>query len=245
MVQIVLLILSLLIVGLVLFYQRAVKNMADMMAARDKSYEEEKGKNIATKEDIAEITKQIENVKAEISFENQRKKEYIDERKKHLVNVLYYAEKIQMVRNRLFIYARNADLKKKLYELIDEVNCSHLEMTHESDLIIAEYYDIEDIKVLTILVDTTSKFTAEIVTIAHNVVVELNKYWLARENADKFPSHSSQYLTCATDATNKAAALAEAPMEYKDEMKEAVNNYIVWLHRLIGMGLNYRYELKK
>ena len=144
--QIISLVLSLFIVGLVFFYQRTVENLADLYAARDKSYEEEKGKNIATKEDIAEITKQIENVKAEISFENQRKKEYIDERKKHLVNVLYYAEKIQMSQNRLFIYARNADLKKNLYDLIDEVNISHLEMTHESDLIIAEYYSIVTVR---------------------------------------------------------------------------------------------------
>ena len=205
---------------------------------------EEKGKNIATKEDIAEITKQIENVKAKISFENQRKKEYIDERKKHFVNVLYYAEKIQMSQNRLFIYARNADLKKNLNDLIDEVNISHLEMTHESDLIIAEYYGIEDIEVLTTLVDMSSKFAAEIVTLAHNVVVEINKYWLARENADKFPEQSGQFLTYASEATNKAATLAEAPMVYQEKMRNAINNYIVWLHQLIGKGLNYRYELK-
>ena len=52
-------------------FERIGKNNADILQNREKEYESEKGKNLATKEDIEEITEKIEQVKAEISFKNQ------------------------------------------------------------------------------------------------------------------------------------------------------------------------------
>lgn len=49
--------------------------------AFSKSYFSEKGKNLATKEDIGLITKEIETVKNEISFSVQRKNEFLKEKK--------------------------------------------------------------------------------------------------------------------------------------------------------------------
>lgn len=46
-----------------------------------KSYFTEKGKNLATKEDIGIITREIETVKNEISFSTQRKIEFLREQK--------------------------------------------------------------------------------------------------------------------------------------------------------------------
>lgn len=57
--------------------------------SRKKAYNEEKGKNLATKEDIDEITEIIESVKNEISFESQRKHTFIEQRTNRFVNVLY------------------------------------------------------------------------------------------------------------------------------------------------------------
>ena len=48
----------------------------------------QKGKNLATKKDIEEITKKIETVKNEISFHSQRKLEYIKEKKKAALDFL-------------------------------------------------------------------------------------------------------------------------------------------------------------
>ncbi len=48
----------------------------------------QKGKNLATKKDIEEITKKIETVKNEISFHSQRKHEYIKEKKKAALDFL-------------------------------------------------------------------------------------------------------------------------------------------------------------
>ena len=44
-------------------FEQIGKNLADIFQNREKEYEAEKGRNIATKEDIEEITEKIEQVK--------------------------------------------------------------------------------------------------------------------------------------------------------------------------------------
>lgn len=51
-----------------------------------KSYTSEKGKNLATKNDIGDITKEIEQVKNELSFKNQNKRDWFLESKKNLLD---------------------------------------------------------------------------------------------------------------------------------------------------------------
>lgn len=68
------------------------KNAAQKEDIRDIQYESKKGANLATKEDIKEITEQIETVKNEVSFENQRKHEFIKERTERLLKILCLTE---------------------------------------------------------------------------------------------------------------------------------------------------------
>ena len=53
-----------------------------------KSYFKEKGKNLATKEDIGEITSKVENVKSEIELLTHRKMTFEDENDNHLLNFM-------------------------------------------------------------------------------------------------------------------------------------------------------------
>lgn len=53
-----------------------------------KSYFVEKGKNLATKEDIGEITKEIETIKNEIDINSQRKLTYYFDKKKAAIDFL-------------------------------------------------------------------------------------------------------------------------------------------------------------
>ncbi len=50
-----------------------------------KSYIQEKGKNLATKDDIGKITEEIEKVKNEFLFQGQKKSDLFFERKKNLI----------------------------------------------------------------------------------------------------------------------------------------------------------------
>lgn len=59
-----------------------------------KEYLKEKGKNIATKEDIEQITEKIENVKNELSYKNQQKIEWNENTKKLLLD--FYSNYINL-----------------------------------------------------------------------------------------------------------------------------------------------------
>jgi len=50
------------------------------------SYARKKGENLATKEDIEEITRKIESVKVAISFEKEREKQFLDTKQQLLMN---------------------------------------------------------------------------------------------------------------------------------------------------------------
>lgn len=55
-----------------------------------KSFIQEKGKNLATKEDIGKITEEIEKVKNEFSFQNQKTSDLFFERKNNLIKFYDY-----------------------------------------------------------------------------------------------------------------------------------------------------------
>lgn len=222
-----------------------MQRMADLFTERDLAYEAEKGKNFATKEDIEGITKQIETVKNEISFTTQRKKDYIVERKRHLFNLLYYAEKISNGQNSLQLYARSASEYKALYALIDRTNDTILEMTHEFHILFAEYEDFEKEKEISNLVDNCSLLVAEIVTVAHNVAITLRQSQKCADEADKNDMHNSYYMQQALELKTKAISLVKEPLTHKEPVANAINEYVIWLKGLFGQGLNFEYNLAK
>ena len=87
------------------------------------SYFKEKGKNLATKEDVKQITNDIEQIKNEISFRNLRENDFLQERKNKLmsfipsgithknliIKVLYAFDRVDD-----FVYIR--DLYNSIYE---------------------------------------------------------------------------------------------------------------------------------
>lgn len=85
------------------YVKRKVNNLATKEDIREISYEKIKGENLATKEDIKEITKNIESVKSEFQ-------KYIDEHK----------IKFEKLHESRFDYI--TELYKKLLEIYKEVN---------------------------------------------------------------------------------------------------------------------------
>lgn len=56
----------------------------------------EKSKNLATKEGIEQITESIKKIKDEITYENPRNHNAIQEREMRFLNVLHIAESIRL-----------------------------------------------------------------------------------------------------------------------------------------------------
>lgn len=69
--------------------------------SRKKAYNEEKGKNLATKEDIAQITKEIETVRNEISAQKQRETDYLYKRNECFVSYLNCLDELDLYRMKI------------------------------------------------------------------------------------------------------------------------------------------------
>lgn len=117
------------------------KNAAQKEDLRDIQYESKKGENIATKEDIKEITAQIEAVKKEISFEKQRRHEFIKQRTERLLKILYLTEKLNEQQGILLYNLYDKHSSQRLLSLIEQINGTLLSFLHECRII---YVTVED-----------------------------------------------------------------------------------------------------
>ncbi|MEE0423719.1 MAG: hypothetical protein UDO44_09945 [Prevotella sp.] len=111
------------------------KNAAQKEDVRDIQYESKKGENIATKEDIKEITSRIETVKNEISFEKQRRHDFINQRTERLLKILHFTEKLNEQQGILLYALYDKHSSKRLLSLIEQINGTLLSFFNSSLII--------------------------------------------------------------------------------------------------------------
>lgn len=228
------------------FSKRKGENAADIDDNLKKFYEAEKGKNLATKEDIRAITSEIENVKDEISFEKQRHHDFIKEREKRFLNILFHAETIANTINRLYVYGHNTQDASKVTSLIDEISRVTLLMRQESTVCIAAYPDVigKD-KSMTLLVDNIQLLSAELLTRANNVANNIAGYKFmfdkAQHEEGKQQNDTIKNVMFIGIQNNK---LLDEPLQYKDDVNHAIDQYVLWLSRLYKKGLAIRYKVE-
>lgn len=240
-------ILNVIFIFCVFYVKKHIAHFVEVQFQKDKSYQAEKGKNLATKEDIKEITANIETVKNEISFEKQRNHDFIKERERRLLNILFYAETIANSINRLYVYGHNNQDASRVHILIDEISKTALLMRQESSVCIAAYNNvIGDDKSMTKLVDDIQLLSAELLTKANNVA---NNIAMFRQMFDKVQNEEGKNKD---DAFAKAMMigwqnnqLLDEPLKYKDIVNKDINQYLLWLNRLYisGLAINYKVEL--
>lgn len=225
-------------------FEQIGKNLADIFQNREKEYEAEKGRNLATKEDIEEITRKIEQVKSEISFKNQWQHEHIQKREERLIRILYLANRISMTQNRIIIKSRNAYNVDKLFALIDEIDTYAVELTNEGNMLIADYSQFSDINPATHLTDTAVLYAAELSCLANNVANSLQGSDFFKNRAlEKEDAVSVKEMQNSILMNQQAQNYVAAPLKYKDAIKEAIENYILWLEQLYGKGVIANYQI--
>ena len=79
------------------YLAKKAQNYADKEDARRISYEQERGRNLATKDDIDTVIKELEKVKSEISLIEQRKHNLIEKRNENLFGIVEAAERIRIM----------------------------------------------------------------------------------------------------------------------------------------------------
>ena len=130
------------------YFSKKGENAAIVEDSRNIGYESKKGENLATKEDIEELTRKIEIVKNEISFENQRKHEFINQRTKRLLNILHHTEKLNEYQAILLYALYDKNSSERLIRLIEQINETLLDFLHECRIV---YITIEDKKLTDII----------------------------------------------------------------------------------------------
>lgn len=240
-----LILLLIILVGLSQIYlqkhvEQIAKNNADILQNRAKEYEAEKGRNLATKEDIEDITQKIEQVKSEISFKNQWEHDHIIEREKRLIHILYLAQKISMAQNRILVMARNAYNVNKLFDMVEELHTYAVDLSHEGNLLIVGFRNLQDINPATHLVDTLARYAGELSCLANNVANLLqgsDTYkGMALDGKDSTIAGAENSLRLSLSLTKQAQELTMKPLQFKEDSSKAIEEYILWLEKKYGEG---------
>lgn len=221
----------------VLFMHRTIKNLSDLLTARKKEYESEKGRNLATKEDIAEITKSIEEVKSSVAISSQRRYEQKKEQEKLLIDILRDANEVAVSRNKLMYYQYDTTSRARLDALVDSINDCLIRLAYESNLAEA-YVDAEGIhRVINQLEAAVSAFGIEICVDATNSATFISQIIESNENALS-PGQSKEAI--ATWVLNNKQAkdnlekLKARTFDNKEKLQKAIAEYRLWLKDLYG-----------
>ena len=185
---IIIILLNSLSIWLSHYLGRSGHNAAEKKDIKEISYLSESGKKLATKEDIEEITHKIETIKNEVSFENQRKHQFIEERTNSLLRILRYAEEIRNLHSQLlFLLYDETDLSN-LTEIIKETDKVLTDLGHECRITAVTTNDQALIAAIYNLLDTSQLYGAHFchsgnvhISYAHQLKTNLELYKTIRE----------------------------------------------------------------
>lgn len=243
---ILILLMQLCLLWLGAFSKRKGENAADIDDNREKYYEAEKGKNLATKEDIEQITKSIEKIKTEISYENLRKHNAIQERERRFLNVLHIAENIQMQQAIVYYSMYQMENAAVMNTAIKETSKLLVELNHEYRLIISSYKDVSALQNLTNMVEHLRSYATEICVAATNAASFMTS-WKSFMDIFSQNSDNSVRNTALQQAAKNKEGLDkyrdEIVFDEKDKVVDAISDYVVLLRRLFNVDFNINYEV--
>lgn len=208
------------------------KNAAQKEDLRDIQYESKKGENIATKEDLKEITAQIEAVKKEISFEKQRRHEFIKQRTERLLKILYLTEKLNEQQGILLYALYDKHSSKRLLSLIEQINRTVLSFLHECRIVYVTVEDKDLTSRITNLIKDAQTYAGYMCYIASNAASHLTNWEdflvLAEKN-----DNATQLLNEAIKSQNSVEQIRKEFENNISDKKEALyESQIKYLSKL-------------
>ena len=216
--------------------KRLGENNADILQNRIKEYESEKGKNLATKEDIAEITKKVEDVKTEISLSKQKRYEQLAEQERVLLGILNEALQVSQSQNKIILYLYDTSSRKRYDALVENVNDTLTRFYHLCNLavICVPFDDIENvIKDLSIAV---TYLGTQVNVIATNAAILVEQYNKQIDYAMDHVEGESKvtWFNASLQTKQQLEAMREKPIDGKDALRAAIEKYSAWLKQQYG-----------
>lgn len=231
-----LLFLNLCIGALLVFLERHVKRTADLFTERDLAYEGEKGKNLATKEDITEITQKVEDVKTEISLSKQKRYEQLAEQERILLGILNEASKVSQSQNRIVLYLYDTSSRKRYDKLVEDVNET-----------LTRFYHLCNLAVVSVPMDNIEEVVKELSFAVTYLGTQVNVTATNAASLTEQYNNQMDYAMNHAEGDNKAIWLAaslqtkqqiEAMREHAIDGKEAlgiaIEKYCAWLKQQYG-----------
>lgn len=217
--------------------KKSAENSANILQNRKIEYESEKGKNLATKEDIEEITKKVEEVKSVVSLSAQKRYEHLNEQERILVDILNVATLIAQSQNKLLLYLYDTSSRERHDLLIETINDN-----------LSRFYYLCNLAVITVEVEDVEKIIKELsarvaflaaqvcvtATNAANLISQYNAQLDYALNKVNVESGQGTFLAVALETKQQIEEMRDKPIAGKEELGKAIDNYKVWLKRLYG-----------
>lgn len=217
--------------------KRIAANNADILQNREKEYEAEKGKNLATKEDIEEITKKVEEVKVEVSLAHQQKYESIKEQKQLLIDILNDATKITQAQNKLLLYLYDTSSRTKCDLMVETVSdtLSHFYHLCNQARVTVPLEEIDKrIKDLSVIVTMYGSHISVTATNAGGLVEQFNNQWNYAMERVATDQDKASWMSRAVQTKQQIEGMRDKANPYKDEMQSEIEKYCDWLKLLYG-----------
>lgn len=225
------------------YFVQKGKNAAQKEDMRDVQYETKKGENIATKEDIEGITAQIEKVKNEISFENQRRHEFIKQRTERLLKILYLTEKLNEQQGILLYNLYDKHSSQRLLSLIEQINGTLLSFLHECRIIFVTVEDEDLNKRISQLIKDAQVYAGYMCFIASNASSHLTNWKDFLDLAGK-NDNATQLLNEAIKSQNSVEQIRKEFENNINSKKEALYDsqikYLSKLNLLFGSDFHLK-----
>ena len=187
------------------------ENRAEIEDARRISYEEERGRNLATKEDIDTVIKELEKVKSEVSLREQRKHNLIEKRNENLLGVVAAAERIRIMRIRLASLINGRDTRN-LAIFIDDTSETLVILRRNVQVVTALTMDENELAQLQLfsydIIVTGTKFIES----ATNAISMIDVYEQLSSRLDSSASRNREYLQ------NEITKVEEKIEQLKDDI---------------------------
>ncbi len=217
--------------------KKVAENNADILQNHEKEYEKEKGKNLATKEDIEEITRKMEDVKSIVSLSNQKKSENLSDQERILIEILTEANMISKAQNRCYLYLFDTSTRRKFDNLVEMVTdrmtnfyhlCNLAKIKIDTESLATQLDGLE--KAVTLIgIEITTKSTNAASLIDEHL--KMYDYAMTRASSDK---EKVEWMQMSLESKRKIESMRTEPLAYKEQIWEAIDSYCEWLKELYG-----------
>ena len=235
-----LLIGEVIMVFLLAFTRKVSENNADILQNQKKYYESEKGKNLATKEDIEEITRKVEEVKTEVSLSKQKTYEIQQEQERVLIGILADATKVSQSQNKLLLYLYDTSSRGRFDNLVEDVNdtLAHFYQLCNLATVSVQIEGVnEAIKQLSIAVTYLGSQVNVMSANAANLVEQFNElkdFTLNKATSDQVKTYGA---ASSINTKQQLDQMRGKSVPGKEELQKAIESYCLWLKSIYGKDL--------